>query len=137
MAVNINLCIIYDKLIPIIQSFVQQFGKDMNNTPSECILRPEVKSLIARIERNIARRAQALEHHNFERRIVVDRVVSSELADVPGMDKWLQRNRMIKDNYAQQEVHDEYSHGTIRRIDIHQKYTPQKKSFFSEEKSKE
>lgn len=99
-----------------------------SQAPDECTVRPEIQNLIARIERNVERRRRDLENHNFERRIVVDRVVSSELAEVPGMDKWLQRNRVIKDSYATQVVNDEYSHGTLRRIDLHNKYTPTKQS---------
>lgn len=58
-----------------------------------------------------------------ERKVIVNRLVSNELAGVPGMDKWLQRNRIIKENYSQQIVMDEWSHGTMRRTDLHSKYT--------------
>lgn len=94
----------------------------------EFVVRPEIQRLIMRIEKNMERRRQNLENQIFERRIVVDRVLSFELAEVPGMDKWLQRNRTIKEIYANQVVHDEYSHGTLRRIDLHRRYsTPEKK----------
>ncbi len=53
----------------------------------------------------------------------MNRLVSNELASVPGMDKWLQRNRTIKENYSQQLVMDDWSHGTLRRTDLHSKYT--------------
>jgi hypothetical protein len=108
------------------QGQIQTQGQEQEQE-QECTVRPEITSLIARIERNIARRAQSLENHIFERRIVVDRVVTAELADVPGMDKWLHRNRVIKEVYASQIVTDEFSHGSVRRIDVHNKYTPTKK----------
>ncbi len=86
-------------------------------------IRPDILKLEARIRRNMARRKAALESDGYENKILVDRVISSELAGVPGMDKWLQRTRTIKEVQSQQQVMDEWSHGSLRRTDLHQKYS--------------
>lgn len=91
------------------------------------VLRPHVLTFIERIEANMERRRQALASDDASHQIVVDRVVSTQLADIPGMNKWLERTRAIKEGYAQQEVQDANSHGIVKRIDVHKRYSDPRK----------
>jgi hypothetical protein len=89
--------------------------------------RPHILTFIERIEANIERRRLALASDYASHQILVDRVVSTQLADVPGMKTFLERTRAIKEGYALQDVQDATSHTVIKRIDVHKRYTERRK----------
>jgi hypothetical protein len=79
--------------------------------------------LLHKVNANILRRKEILENDALNHKIIQNRVVSNELAQICGMQKWLERSNNAKQLYASKEVVDEWSHTTIKRGDLLNKYT--------------
>lgn len=81
-----------------------------------------VDSLVSQIFRNISRRKAELDDDN-NRVAISNRFLSSELSKVPGVEQFLNHQRQIKQSYGRQDIADEWSHGTVSRAELHQRYT--------------
>lgn len=71
---------------------------------------------------NINRRKQELVDDEGKKPIS-NRYLSEEFAKVPGLELFLQHRRTIKSSYSRQELVDDWSHGTVTRAELHQRYS--------------
>jgi hypothetical protein len=82
----------------------------------------DIDDLLESISANVSRRKQEIIED--EKRVPIsNRYLSDELAKVPGLASYLQHRRSVKSSYSRQEVVDEWSHGTVTRAELHQRYS--------------
>ena len=82
----------------------------------------DIDDLLATVFASVSRRRQELV--DDEKQVPIsNRYLSDELAKVPGLKSYLEHRRTVKSSYSRQEVVDEWSHGTVTRAELHQRYT--------------
>lgn len=95
--------------------------------PSDCDNNSDrstrVSNLIHRIETNYLRRKEELEVDALNNKTVCGKVVSSNLANIPGISKHLSTMKTVRMRNASAEVPDAYGHGTLRKGELYLKYT--------------
>jgi hypothetical protein len=79
--------------------------------------------LAAWVEQNIQRRRKALEDDLEANVMIKDRVVSTALSSIPGVERHLHNARQAKLIYDNQFTTDHMSHATVSRSDMRKKYS--------------
>ena len=81
-----------------------------------------VSNLLQRIEYNYNKRKQELEIDTENNKNVCGKVVTSNLANIPGISKHLYQMKNIRIKNASIEIPDAYGHGTLRKGELYMKY---------------
>jgi len=84
-----------------------------------------VEETLASVETGLARRLamkddMKVEEETSELSVVGDRVVSKNLAKIPGMDAYMNKRKQIRQAYANEKVEDPFSHVPRSRLALHE-----------------
>jgi hypothetical protein len=86
-------------------------------------MRESIQSHLEYLKKRRDNRRHVLEEDEKSHRIVENRVISPHLAEIPGINYHLKHSQLIKESTGHMEVKDQYSHGSFRKGEIHQKYS--------------
>ena len=95
----------------------------MSDSPQQAETSYTVNDLAAWIEQNIDRRKKALDDDMDANVLLQDRVVSSAISLIPGVDNHLQNAKQAKYMYDNQYTADPMGHGTVTRGEMRKKYS--------------
>jgi len=82
-----------------------------------------VDEQVSRIIANINRRKQESEKDKNRFVICENKVFSGKMANIKGLQKYLKNSNNAKRAYQQQEVQDEWGHGTVTKADVQRRYS--------------
>lgn len=90
-------------------------------------MREEIVHQIEYIHQRIENRRQVLLEDERTHQIVENRVLSSNMAKIPGMEQHLRHAQLAKENSSSNEIKDMWSHASFSRGEVQQKYnTPRR-----------
>ncbi len=90
------------------------------------MIRTHISDLINKVNTNIARRNDRLNNDSDKHKKIQNRIVSNQLAQICGLDHYLERSNNARQQYASKEVFDEFSHSVVKRGEVIQKYSNRK-----------
>lgn len=91
-------------------------------------MREEIINHIEYLYIRINNRKRILDEDNKSHCIIENRILSSSMANIPGIDKHLRHTQLAKENNCINEIKDAYSHGSFSRGEIQYRYNTPKRN---------
>jgi len=82
---------------------------------------PSVQEQVRKVREDIARRKRELDSDLNSNVVVENRVVTERFAQIHGLKNHLNKARQTKAVYNNQEVQDQFGHGTVSRGQLHRR----------------
>lgn len=82
---------------------------------------PSVQEQVRKVREDIARRKRELDSDLNSNVVVENRVITERFAQIHGLKNHLNKARQTKAVYNNQEVQDQFGHGTVSRGQLHRR----------------
>ena len=83
---------------------------------------PSVQDQVKSINRDMARRKKELDDDLSANVVVENRIITERFAQIQGLKSHLNKARQVKAVYNNQEVLDQFGHGSVTRGQLHRRH---------------
>lgn len=87
---------------------------------------PSVQEQLKMVKEDMARRKRELDADLNSSILVEDRIITDRFAQIQGLKSYFNKARQAKAAYNNQQVPDQFGHGSVSRGQLHRRATPQR-----------